>query len=93
MPKKTKRQKILARQRRHVLSSLSTVTPSAQLPKTDDASQTFSFQLSPPPVKSVTTADDLEELTVIKRDLTKTLILAVIAVVIELGVYRMLHGT
>jgi hypothetical protein len=85
MPKKTKRQKILARQRRHIQLTPSSVTPTV--------SATFRFQESHAPVKPIETVDDREELDVIRKDLTKTLILAVIAVVIELGVHSMLHGT
>ena len=85
MPKKTKRQKILAEQRRHI--------PSVQIPGTIAPSPEFHFQESHAPAKSVENTDDREDLTVIQKDLTKTLILAAIAIIIELGVYRMLRGT
>jgi hypothetical protein len=89
MPKKTRRQKILAKKRRHFLSA---VTPNSQPIQTPSPTATFHFNVSHEPIKSVSSADDREELTVIKKDLTKTLVFALIAVAIELGLYRMLNG-
>jgi hypothetical protein len=79
MPKKTKRQKILARERRHI--PLPTSSPVA-----------FHFQEPATPSSPIVPSGDREELIFIKKDLTKTLILALIAICIELGVYRMLRG-
>jgi len=93
MPKKTRRQKILAQQRRHIQSTPSSVSPSSYVPQTNIPSVTFQFQPSHTPVKVIENSDDREELTVIKKDLTKTLILAMIAIAIELIVHGVLHGT
>jgi hypothetical protein len=93
MPKKTKRQKILAQRRRRIQLTSSSVTPSDHIPETTLPAATFHFQEPHAPMKHVENADDREELGVIKKDLTKTLILASIAVVFELVMYRVLHGT
>jgi hypothetical protein len=92
MPKKTKKQKMLAQQRRHTTSTLPSNAPSVHVPETNIPSLSFRFQESHAPAKSIENTDDREELTVIKKDLTKTLVFALIAIVIELGVYRMLRG-
>jgi len=92
MPKKTKRQKILAELRRHTTLTQTANAPSVPVPETHTPSPVFRFQGSHAPAKSVDTAYDREELAVIQKDLTKTLIFALIAIVIELGVYRMLRG-
>jgi len=69
MPKKTKREKIMAEHRR----------------------ETFVFRA---PQKDTTTPlpADTEELKVIKHDLAWTIILAVVAIGIELGIYWKLNG-
>jgi hypothetical protein len=92
MPKKTKRQKILAQLRRHRQLTPSSVIPSVQNRESDPPVSPFHFQVTQTPGKPVENVDDKEELIVIKKDLTKTLILALIAIVIELGLYRMLRG-
>jgi len=93
MPKKTKKQKILAEQRRHTTLTLPSNTPSVHLPEANIPTPAFRFQVPQAPAKSIENIDDRKELAVIQKDLTKTLILALIAILIELGVYRMLRGT
>ena len=92
MPNKTKRQKILAEKRRHTTSTLSSNAPSVPVPEINTPAPVFRFQGSHVPSIPADTAYDREELTVIQKDLTKTLILALIAILIELGMYQMLRG-
>jgi hypothetical protein len=86
MPKKSRREKMLADIRRRVRTEHVITTPPAVSPiQTHDA--TFHFNPSPgskvyEPVLVVDT-----ELPAIKRDLTKTVILAGIAITAELALY------
>ncbi len=76
MPKKTKKQKILADQRRqqtHV--HLETSSPVS-----------FQFQLTPTKPKYEAPQNDAE-LTAVRADITKTIGLAILAIAIELVVY------
>jgi hypothetical protein len=72
MPKKTKREKILAEHRRNVSH-------------TDGSSSSYSFQI--PQKQKEIIAGNTHELHVIQHDLMRTLILAAIAVCIELVLY------
>jgi hypothetical protein len=82
MPKKTKKQKLQAEKRRHSITHSPEVTP-----------PTFSLHLKEEQQRKIDKTNNEEELQVIKKDLTKTIILAVIAIGIELGVHSMLRGT
>ncbi len=95
MPKKTKREKIIAEYRRklqHVTKASGNPSENVTSTKTDTtlpASNPFPYQfnksISPTPryVQSV----DTTEFTAIRQDLTKTLILAAISIMIELAFY------
>jgi hypothetical protein len=72
MPKKTKREKMIAELRRHSLS------PQVAHP-------VFAFQSSAKNTASL--QSNIEELTIIRHDLIRTIILALIAVGIELTIY------
>jgi len=93
MPKKTKRQKILAQQRRHIPATLYPTPKTVHQQEATIPPTTFHFQQSHSSVKLQENHADKEELTVIQKDITKTLILAALAIIIELGVHSMLHGT
>jgi len=93
MPKKTKKQKILAQQRRHLQLTPSSISPSADVEQTNVSSVTFQYQPSQVLEKTIENPKDREDLTVIRKDLTKTLILAAIAIAVELVVHEVLHGT
>lgn len=87
MPKKTKREKIQAEKRRH-LSYVASSTPLSQnKPATIVSPQTFTFQTSDTTPAYHDVASDRQELTIIRHDLLKTIILAIIAIGIELGIY------
>jgi hypothetical protein len=92
MPKKTKREKILARARRIIREQssnppdLPAVTPNqVSVPHTVNP---YSFK--PAPVSSLTykqTDDDIREFAAIRRDLIKTIILSAAAVIVEIILY------
>jgi hypothetical protein len=79
MPRKTKREKILAEHRRIVTH---TGTPS---------SSSYTFQTTG--ATEATTIKDTQELRVIQHDLIRTVILSIIAISVELGLYWKLNGT
>lgn len=83
MPKKTKRQKVLA-DRRHSIS-----LPSISLDeKRPESPQTPTFQFQSLTTKVQTrNGEGISELAAIQRDLVKTIVLATLAVGIELLVY------
>lgn len=88
MPKKSKKEKILADLRRRVRTEQSLTTQIPTLVK-EEAAPTFRFQLKKEtrapvgqPIRQNTT-----ELTAIKRDLSKTFILAALAIAAELIIY------
>ncbi len=91
MPKKTRREKILAEQRRKAPSPERSF-PSVTAQNAIQTPGTFSFQASPHLIPRHIEEPDTHELSVIQHDLTKTVILAAIAIFIELGAYMMLHG-
>ncbi|HUD20374.1 MAG TPA: hypothetical protein VMR81_08075 [Patescibacteria group bacterium] len=91
MPKKTRREKILAEQRRKAPAPGRSFAP-ATTQSTTLAPGTFSFQASPHISSERVEKPDTQELSVIQHDLTKTIILAAIAIGLELGAYWMLHG-
>jgi hypothetical protein len=78
MPKKTKRQKILAERRR-------VVTQTESIP-----SSSFSYQVTETPI--VSTSGDVTELAIIQHDLVRTIIFAFIAIAIEVGIYWKING-
>lgn len=88
MPKKSKREKIIAEQKRK-RHTLTPVTPQVFMDSAVQQASIFKFQLNKkhiaPPVEKI--YSDQTELTAIKHDLTKTLILAFVAVSIELALY------
>lgn len=87
MPKKSKREKILAEARRrvrteHVLTASPAPSPIAE--------HTHTFQFKAPSLQGIparTGTSDGTELTAIKKDLSKTIILAGIAIAAELVLY------
>src|SRR5688572_30372415 len=93
MPKKSKKEKIIAEQKRR-LHPHNPVTPQVLMDSAVQQSPTFKFQLNKkhiiPSVE--TTYSDQTELTAIKHDLTKTLILAFVAVSAELALYWLGRG-
>jgi hypothetical protein len=91
MPKKTKKQKMLADLRRVTHHPSTEVTSS---PRTPDTQSAFTFRLTGLDTKhpSAVPAEDKQELIVIKRDLFYTIVLAAMAIAIELGVYYLLRG-
>jgi hypothetical protein len=92
MPKKTRREKLQAEKRRKssvpsfVSKPGATEIPSAAL------STTFQFQASDQKKARLAETENTAELTVITRDLGKTLILACIAIAVEIFIYWLLHG-
>ena len=91
MPKKTKREKILAEYRRKI----SAFTPSVHVsaPKESLTSMTpspfqsvFTYQKKESPIPAINSVLQ-EEYKTIRKDLAKTLILACVMVSIELAVY------
>jgi hypothetical protein len=87
MPKKTKREKIIAEQRRH------SVSPSHSFEHRDTQEPTrpaFAFRASSNDTAS--SQSNTEELTIIRHDLLRTIIFALIAVGIELSIYWKISG-
>jgi hypothetical protein len=88
MPKKSKKEKILADLRRRVRTEQSLTTHIPTLVK-EEAAPTFRFQLKKetraPVGQSI--RQNTTELTAIKRDLSKTFILAALAIAAELIIY------
>ncbi len=86
MPKKSKREKMLADIRRRARQEY---VASAQAPE-QITTHTHTFKFAPAvsaKTNPVTSASDTAELTAIKRDLTKTVVLALIAIGAELALY------
>lgn len=90
MPKKTKKEKIRAEHRRQqtVVSVMSQVQPVAV-----SQVKPFSFQLQPlqKPTETVKIQTNTVELSIIKSDLARTLLLAFIAISVEVGIFLMQH--
>jgi hypothetical protein len=88
MPKKSKKEKILADLRRRARTEQSLTTEIPTLVK-EDASPTFRFQVKKEVVPPVHTPgpQQTSELTAIKRDLSKTFILATLAIAAEVIIY------
>jgi hypothetical protein len=93
MPKKTKREKILARARRIIQeqssnrSNLPSVT-TEQYPAAH-VDNSYSFKpVSVPAVKYKQNDDDVREFAAIRTDLIKTMILSAAAVIIEIILYN-----
>lgn len=78
MPKKSKKEKILADRRR--LARVAQVQP---------ASPSFQFQLADIPSfeSKSSSGQSVKELSAVKRDLTKTFILAALAIAVEVAIY------
>lgn len=93
MPKKTKREKILARARRIIWEQSSNLPniPTATAKQGFAAAHSvnpYSFKpVSVPAVPYKHTDDDLREFTAIRSDLIKTIILSAAAVIIEIILY------
>ena len=91
MPKKTKREKMLAASRRTVVTS-----PSMSVPQTrpDTPGQSFSYQFQGVNRKKIESErlENSVELAAIKTDLVKTLLLASVAIAFELILYTILHN-
>jgi hypothetical protein len=90
MPKKTRKEKVLAQQRR--TSSYTPPVSSGHIPSGDHIIST-SYQFRATHVDKVQEIkqEDMMELTAIKRDLTKTLTLAIIAIGVEFYLYWLLQ--
>ncbi|OGG30740.1 hypothetical protein A2973_03290 [Candidatus Gottesmanbacteria bacterium RIFCSPLOWO2_01_FULL_49_10] len=98
MPKKTKKEKIIAEYRRKLLLSPTVVQnsphPPTPTPSDREEKGTFSYQFSPLPARGAPTQLPKEDAILfaeIRRDLIKTVILAAIAVSVELFLSRLLH--
>lgn len=92
MPKKSKREKMLADIRRRARTERVISVPASASPIQDHAS-TFKFTATPfdqPNVPQVMT--DTTELTAIKKDLYKTAILSVVAIAAEFTLYWVSSG-
>lgn len=88
MPKKSKKEKILADLRRRVRTEQSLTAQIPTLVK-EEAAPTFRFQVEKEAVAPVRTQAPQysSELTAIKRDLYKTCILATLAIAAEIIIY------
>jgi hypothetical protein len=87
MPKKSKKEKILADMRRRAPTQQSLTTHIPALVK-EEASPTFRFQLNKKTAAPVwLPQQNSSELTAIKRDLSKTFILACLAILAEIIIY------
>lgn len=91
MPKRTRKEKFLAERRRLTATPVAAHADSSGSPSTTPAS-TFQFQAVQVKKARLSEAEDTAELSVITRDLGKTLILAVIAIAVEVFIYWLLHG-
>ena len=92
MPKRTKREKLLAQSRRHTVTTLPS---SSQVASADTQEQhpAFTYQITNTPAQKEQMKDaNTEELPIIRHDLVKTVILALCAIGIELTVYTLLRG-
>ena len=87
MPKKTKREKLLADKHRHMSLSSPSYSSISPSPAVNVQSQTFSYHASEMKVSQKAVKEDNVELSIIRHDLLKTIILAIIAIGIELGTY------
>jgi acyl-CoA thioesterase FadM len=88
MPKKSKREKILADYRRKIQTQQSLTVHLPTLVK-EETSLNFQFKLKNEPQTPIrqSSAQDVTELVAIKRDLSKTFILATLAIAAELIIY------
>lgn len=100
MPKKTKKEKIIAEYRRRIQSMANRPAVSKSFEKavsenvktSPTESPTSVYRLTPktinlPRTASPVTASDVVDLAAIRHDLTKTVLLAAITVAIEFGLY------
>jgi hypothetical protein len=76
MPKKTRKEKLLAQKRR--MSSPTPISPIVS---------PFQYQSTQSAKKQQTALVDTQELKTIKTDLAKTIILAIVAISMEVGMY------
>ena len=87
MPKKSKRQKIIADLRRHARQTQSLhVTPAPVAAQPSGSTFQFRAPLLKPTGETITD-EETAELTAIKRDLGKTLLLSACAIGVELSLY------
>ncbi|OGG29245.1 hypothetical protein A3A63_00215 [Candidatus Gottesmanbacteria bacterium RIFCSPLOWO2_01_FULL_46_9] len=91
MPKKTRREKLKAERRRLSAPSFISKPASSESNATAPLS-TFQFHASNQKKARSAETENAAELVVITRDLSKTLILAVIAITIEVFIYLLHHG-
>jgi hypothetical protein len=91
MPKKTRKEKLLAQTRRHVAPSFVSQSATPVADTTVVSSSVFQFTAKTSKKTQQMIADDTTELAVIKTDLAKTLILAVLAIGVEIGIYWVLR--
>ena len=84
MPKKTKKQKMLA-DKRHI--NFSPVSEEYVKPSPDSPSSTFQFQMTASAAKRLHDAESPEELAVIRHDLVRTILFAAIAIGTEFVLY------
>lgn len=88
MPKKTKKQKKRALRRRASSRQVQVITHS----KEQSATYQLKSKTTSTPKQSKTALISPDELTLIKKDMFKSIMLAGIAVAIELGVFYWLRG-
>ena len=87
MPKKTRKEKLLAQQRRQVTKP--SFSPPSNPVVSTQASAMPSFQYNATVQSKInhTTAIDTQELQTIKTDLLKTILFAMLAIGTEIGIY------
>lgn len=94
MPKKTKREKIMARERRQKMIGLNAPqNNNTDLPQAhhhESNAPVFRFQAQDTPAQQRSLSIAPSELSLIRRDLTKTFILAVTAICIEIALSHVL---
>jgi len=92
MPKRTRREKLLAQARRRTVTPVPLSSQDAPL-NSPEQQHTFSFQVTQTPIqKDLSKETNAEELPIIQHDLIKTVILAICAIGIELTIYTLLRG-
>lgn len=91
MPKKTKKQKILARARRIIISQNNTGPDTSPTTQSNTASvkptNLYQFQ-TPKTTKTEEEYQNTQELNPIRRDIIKTIIFATIAIIVEIIISR-----
>jgi len=92
MPKRTRREKLLAQARRRIVTPIPLSSQDVPL-NSPEQQHTFSFQVAQTTIRKDPLKEaNAEELPIIQHDLIKTVILAICAIGIELTIYTLLRG-